>query len=326
MQSAFMHLLMHELSGGAETYSTAHNILSFLFFRSGLLQRSKNVKLDGAWNWSHIKTDLALWFDDNAWMATLMLKIADHHPELEREFALKEWGLKLVRLLAGAFPRYFAEKNSDEGGFRWQGELRQPHWGSLVCQALAAGLAHSPVREWCEIIDGYHRFLLEAPGSFTPSDCAYALLGATASFAARHDDLSGKTARTFADELVSQMDRSTGNLPSRHCETLCGEHLTDTIYTMNWATLAMQNMRRIDPKYTDASEKMLSLLLRIQETAPEPWLHGCWRGLYDLESGTWGGGDRFEGGAASIYTGWTNAPISIAFLLAREGRCLVDLL
>ena len=48
--------------------------------------------------------------------------------------------------------------------------------------------------------------------------------------------------------------------------------------------------------------------------------------MYDLNAKSWGGGNRFEGGAASIYTGWTNAPISIALLLAREGRCLVDLL
>ena len=28
-----------------------------------------------------------------------------------------------------------------------------------------------------------------------------------------------------------------------------------------------------------------------------------------------GGGDRYEGGANSIYSGWTNAPIAWAFLI-----------
>jgi len=38
-------------------------------------------------------------------------------------------------------------------------------------------------------------------------------------------------------------------------------------------------------------------------------LHGCWRGMYDMKMKKWGGGNCFEGGADSIYTGWTNAPI-----------------
>ena len=38
--------------------------------------------------------------------------------------------------------------------------------------------------------------------------------------------------------------------------------------------------------------------------------------MFDMESGTWSGGDCYEGGAGSIYTGWTNAPISIAIALS----------
>ena len=64
----------------------------------------------------------------------------------------------------------------------------------------------------------------------------------------------------------------------------------------------------------------------IQDTDPSPLCNGCWRGMFDLNTRQWGGGNRFEGGAASIYSGWTNAPISVALLLAREDRCLVDLL
>ena len=37
--------------------------------------------------------------------------------------------------------------------------------------------------------------------------------------------------------------------------------------------------------------------------------------MYDMETGSWGGGDCYEGGAGSIYTGWTNAPISIVIAL-----------
>ena len=72
--------------------------------------------------------------------------------------------------------------------------------------------------------------------------------------------------------------------------------------------------------------KVLSLLLQIQDTTKKKYLYGCWRGMYDMEKGQWGGGDRFEGGANSIYTGWTNAPISLWLLAEREGKALPDML
>ena len=31
--------------------------------------------------------------------------------------------------------------------------------------------------------------------------------------------------------------------------------------------------------------------------------------MFDLTTRQWGGGNHYEGGADSIYTGWTNAPI-----------------
>ena len=62
--------------------------------------------------------------------------------------------------------------------------------------------------------------------------------------------------------------------------------------------------------YRDAFSKLLNLTLNIQDDSPEKQFAGCWRGMFDLESGTWGGGDCYEGGAGSIYSGWTNAPIA----------------
>ena len=70
----------------------------------------------------------------------------------------------------------------------------------------------------------------------------------------------------------------------------------------------------------------MQLLLKIQDADPAPQFNGCWRGMYDLQTGTWGGGDRYEGGAGSIYTGWTNAPISLWLLAEREGKALPDML
>ena len=320
LQTAFLFLRIHEIFGIQHVHSIARNILAFLFNRSGLLQRTGGEKVEGAWNWSHIKNSLVIYFDDNAWMATLMLKMSSHYPDLDQEFHLREWGLKLADLLADAFPRYFADEKATEGNFKWQGKPRLPHWGSLVCQALAEAMRIQPKKAYRKVIDSYHKYLLENINAFTPSEYGYALLGATAAYTVMKDDLSLKTSHAFADKIVEVMDPATGNLPARHYEAPVGDHLADTIYTLNWAVLGMQNMQQIDGKYTDACEKILELLIRIQDTDERPWLYGCWRGMYNLKAGIWGGGNCYEGGADSIYTGWTNAPIAWAVAFALQHK------
>jgi len=44
--------------------------------------------------------------------------------------------------------------------------------------------------------------------------------------------------------------------------------------------------------------------------------------MFDLNANSWGGGDRFEGGAGSIYTGWTNAPIASVIAMDILGKDL----
>jgi hypothetical protein len=46
------------------------------------------------------------------------------------------------------------------------------------------------------------------------------------------------------------------------------------------------------------------------------------RGTERLRREGRGGGDRYEGGAGSIYSGWTNAPIGLAFLMESSGTSL----
>jgi len=108
------------------------------------------------------------------------------------------------------------------------------------------------------------------------------------------------------------MDPETGNLPAEHFEAPTGAHLVDTIYTVNWVLLGFQLLQSDDSKtkYRDAYLKLLEFMVGIQDKSPERHLCGCWRGMYDLKARAWGGGDCYEGGANSIYSGWTNAPIS----------------
>ena len=106
-----------------------------------------------------------------------------------------------------------------------------------------------------------------------------------------------------------------GNVPSEHDEAPLGEHLVDTIYTINWALLGLLGLKSLSPSYAEPFQKALALVCSIQDKSPEPHFKGCWRGMYDMNTQSWGGGDRYEGGAGSIYTGWTNAPISIVIAL-----------
>ncbi len=86
----------------------------------------------------------------------------------------------------------------------------------------------------------------------------------------------------------------------------------------------MQALAAASPEFKPVYGKLLELILKIQDPSPEKQFNGCWRGMYDMEKQSWGGGDRFEGGAGSIYSGWTNAPISTVIALDLLDRNLFD--
>ena len=96
---------------------------------------------------------------------------------------------------------------------------------------------------------------------------------------------------------------------------------------MNWSFLALQMLDELadDPRVRQARRLQAELLVSIQDRTPDPFFRGCWRGMYDLDKREWGGGDCFEGGAGSIYTGWTNAPISIGLLFESRRESLLSL-
>ena len=124
--------------------------------------------------------------------------------------------------------------------------------------------------------------------------------------------------------IVDKIDPETGIPPSEHQrETPVGKHLADLIYTVNWAVLGLREYGLIaGNKYAAHVENMTALLCKIQDRSENLHFNGCWRGMYDVRSGTWGGGDLFEGGGSSIYTGWTNAPISLTLLHEYLGSSL----
>ncbi len=314
MEAAFMYLLMADVLDSPAYRTQAGNLLEFLYCRSGLLVRpnARPENMPGVWNWSHIKHSACLWLDDNSWMCALQLMIARMEPEWDQKYGMTGWALKLADLLAEGFFKQFPLPYAPE--FIWSGKINMPHWGSLTVMALARAYRENPDKRFRKVADTYHRFLLENLDQFTTSEYGYAVIGAAMAHHVYGDRLSLKTAETFADLLVAKMDPASGNIPSEHFEAPSGPHLVDTIYTVNWAVLALQCMADIgkQEKYRECTDKLLALLLAIQDTSPEKHLHGCWRGMFDLQENFWGGGDRYEGGANSIYSGWTNAPIAWA--------------
>ena len=320
-QTAYMFLLSYKYSGDRKYYDTAVNILDFLYFRSGLLWRREDTYVPGSWNWSHIKRGSIVWFDDESWCIFLALEIAERFPELEKKYDMKHYAMMLAPHMAKAMKKAMEPGTAvlADGQTHWRcdtfiGPADQPHWGSLACMALARAYREKQCPEFLEVIEAYHAYLNDFADKFSVSEVCYAIMGACASFTCTQDEKYLQTAELFGQKLLSKMGES-GNIPSEHDEAPCGPHLVDTIYTINWALLGLLGLKYFNAAYEEPFRRALALVCRIQDTSPEPWLKGCWRGMYDMETAAWGGGDCYEGGAGSIYTGWTNAPLSIVIAL-----------
>ena len=334
-ETAWLFRLAADATGDAADRATAEKILDYLFFRSGLLMNGIGGTPKDVWQWSHITHYLAVYFDDNAWCLLIQLALADD-PAWAARYQLLPRAEALADRMCAAARRTFQcvyEPRPDEwrdlAPNGWLGDMRRPHWSALTCMALAAAHSRFPKREYAVEVRRYCEAIDEAVAEWNTSELAYAVIGAAFAHRFFPDDFYREHLARLGERLLARQDAATGNFASENArETPAGPEKVDTIYTVNWALLALQCLASAtgDARYGAAAEKLTSLLLSIQDTDPSPLFHGCWRGMYDLNARAWGGGDRFEGGAASIYTGWTNAPISIAFLLAREGRCLVDLL
>ena len=315
-ETALLFLLASEVFKSKKYHETAVNILDFLYCRSGMLNRfPEEENMRGTWYWSHVKK--TIWFDDNSWNCIIPLLISEKYPELDNKYQLRKWALTLAESIAETFKTHFEFPD----GFQttWCGYLKLPHWGALVCMALAKAHMISPKAEYRAVADRYHAHLDKNKETFIASELAYGIIGSVFCYSAFKDEKFKRLAEFFGDKLISRMDPATGNIPAEHDEAPTGQHLADTIYTINWALLGFQNLHAVcgGKTYRTAFVKLLELLLKIQDKSPESHVHGCWRGMYDLKAGVWGGGDCYEGGANSIYTGWTNAPISscIAFEL-----------
>jgi hypothetical protein len=333
-ETAFLFDLAAEALGKPALKAMADNLIDFLLARSHLRKRDDKDPNAGLWGWAMpIRLDTC-WTDDNAWVIILLLKLAARgRPEL------KPLGLQAGRTLHRHLTTFFT-RHAENGrelprqafaDIPMSGLMLNPHWIGLACMALAHAAAADPALDCRAILDAYYAQVLDGPPkrdaryaplpgtgrAWTLSEYAY--LGLTAAVVARQfpGSRAGEIAGHAGRELL-RVQSGDGHFPAEHEEAPAAPHLADLVYTDNWAVLAFQHLHALtgDTAYRAAEEKSLRFLASIQDRDSSPLFNGCWRGMYDTQAGRWGGGDRFEGGASSIYSGWTNAPLSWAFLFA----------
>lgn len=327
MQATVLFFLASMVFENKAFCEIADQLLSYLYCKSG----SRNTKEDyprGVWRWSHDQWRPAVWFDDNAWMVVLPLMLAHWDAGFDRKYKLRETALETAVAMRQGFDIQFDFAAKPDETWRFTGDLRSPHWGSLVCMAFAFAYRATGDTAYAEGCRRYHAYLRTVSSPFTSSEYAYILMGASACQQYIGVDGFADIASHAADQLLGKADKVTGNIPAEWSkEAPVGRHLVDLIYTQNWAMLGIQMFAAIsdDDVYQRSLEVMLSSVVDIQDQHPEPWLKGCWRGMYDSARQEWSGGDRFEGGANSIYTGWTNAPLAIVLALCLLDKSLLEL-
>mgnify|MGYP002349905279 CR=1 FL=1 len=332
-QFAYQMLLAYEIFDDEKYYKIAENILHYLYHRSGMLNRSDKEYPDAVWNWSHITWHKPLiYFDDNAWACTIQLLIARKYPALDKKFGMKDFAVRLADELLIAFNRTYGnvvpeDKNNWLDPERvWAGRLDLPHWGSLACMALANAYAESRNRKFLEAAKRYHKYLLLNKDRYNNSEKCYALIGAEWSDKYFDDKIFKELIMHFAQAVSNAIDTKIGSISAEHYESPNGKFLLDLIYTVNWALLGLQSARffmdisSFESKYF----RLLNLVVSIQDRSKEKHFRGCWRGMYDLERKEWGGGNCHEGGANSIYTGWTNIPISWVLSFELKNKSMIE--
>ncbi len=291
-EAALLFLLAGKKLNNGLYRSTGENLLEYLFEKSGLRQGDM-------WNWYVPLERRSWWYDDNGWVAAIELFIGQQFPELDKKYDLIASGKKAAMIMGESMIRNLNSPKTIKHGV-WPddiffGEPRQPHWGTPVCAALLLAGEFEMVRqyhEWGE--KNWHQFGL--------SEWAYALISSS---------LGGKLGDKYLQEqsciiyqYLKKHERN-GILPSEHCEAPSGETLADLIYTLNWYLSGLA----LNDKGSDDFTRLRDFLISIQN--PD----GSWQGMFDVSRGIWAGGDLYEGGANSLYTGWTNTVIALSMLL-----------
>lgn len=314
-QTAWLFLKAEQIFPGSGYGEVGRNILDFLYCRSGLLERGTDAeKIPGSWNWSHILRESNIWYDDQSWCLFLQRRIAKEFPELDRKYNIRRWAELLTESL-------YCGVTDETNRFHWYGDRSKPHFFALAAMALAESADDKTLSKYAAFAENFYN-KMDCPNV---SEHAYALIGAVNCARKFDKKLFLQHAEKHAGAIIEKIDPETGIMPAEHHEAPCGKSLADLIYTLNWALIGLRELDIICPgKYRNYTARFIEFLCRIQDDSASLHFYGCWRGMYDLANMCWGGGDRHEGGANSIYSGWTNAPICSALLLECNGESMFE--
>ena len=317
-ETAYYFLRRFQLFNNAEDRVICDNMLNYLYRRSAMLSRDPVITTCevGVWNWSDIRWTPGIWFDDNAWCIILALLIGNTDAEFDKKYEMKKYALLGASAMVGGFERQWVKNDArEEGKVFWSGNLKLPHWGALTAAALVLAAQDEKdeelVKRYYAVDKVYFDFIKKNLDSLNFSELSYSLLyfGLTMKYSLQKEkELLGADIRK---KLLDNCGKDDLCLPSTHYEAPKGSALADLIYTMNWFYTAMVFFEKELPS-AEGREwlgKFSEFLADIQDSSAQKELHGCWRGMYDISNKSWGGGDCYEGGANSIYSGWTNAPI-----------------
>ncbi len=329
-EAALLFYLAGKYMGSKADEKTAKDLLDFLYFRSGLLNRMDDRSLIGGWTWTHIQRNFNLWIDDNGWVCVIQLLMAKLDKNLDKTYEMTKWGKLLAADLLRVFSTVFDENNTGEMKDTeknpdkvYAGRLELPHWAVPVITSLVLYqdvlAKNSEDYQACQKqIDRYIAWIMPKIDVTNSSELGYLMILAGAMlFFKKHEKAGAALADKVYTSLMSRMEKNPyGYPPAEHYEAPIGEHLVDLIYTVNWVYCGMALASWKNPKYLKTAQKLGKFLASIQDDGKDrAELKGCWRGMYDCQSHSYGGGNCYEGGAGSIYSGWTNAPIAMAMIL-----------
>ena len=335
---ALMFDLASEFFNDSSYKKVTKNILSFLLERSGMRDSDEKSETYGLWEWAMPKSP-AYWTDDNSWVIICLLFLADrgYGVDLRKKAYLAASKMsEYVKILLDHVNQNGKDIPLDSKFEKMLGMRLNPHWLGLSTMALALTDKAAGKNDYHELISRYYSIVLDGPPSWDKESCVkgdkgfdwsvseYCYLAMTGAVSAMvYEDKSIGDIAIHAGNILLAKQHDDGHFASNHYEAPEGEQYADMIYTQNWATLALQHLALYFPdeiSYMEAFKKSALFLTGIQDESSEKVFDGCWRGMYDCELKDWGGGDKYEGGQGSIYSGWTNAPISIAFLFELMGK------
>ncbi len=332
-QTALLFDLAAQALPDASAKETADMLIDFLFNRTSLQNIEVGRTHSGLWQFFQPTRAICCYTDDNSWVITILFILADRgRPELRRHAvtAARTLNQHVGKCLdeVARFGRSWQNGENIMAGMRLN-----PHWFGLATMALAHAERNDSQTRYRPTIERYYaEHALAGPPDYDARSrqaaahgglpwalSEYAYLSLCASIVAQATGLeSARCAARQAADLLVQRQLPDGHFPAEHYEAPASPHLADLIYTQNFASLGLWHTAQVlgEARYAAAFQRSLEFLTQIQDRSENPHLRGCWRGMYDTRRGEWGGGDEFEGGQSSIYSGWTNAPIGLAFLLA----------